>query len=181
MTKSGAAAGTQTERTTVRRQKQGWKRITNETISEREKSGYMKLHNSSCMKSWGLLKSGTLVSCLKHFMKYSLVRFALKTIFFSLFDQQDMILIYCSKLFMIIFRGMLHYNGFAKGHGRDYGGSSWHHYRSAQPWSMTWQSNTLPSSMPPSQAMHLSSEKHDTFFSTFAAAANFQRAYLVLF
>lgn len=42
-------------------------------------------------------------------------------------------------------------------------------------------SHTLPSSTPPCQAMHLSSEKHDTFFSTFASAANFQRAYLVLF
>lgn len=57
----------------------------------------------------------------------------------------------------------------------NYGSDSWHWWRKTQPQQITWQSHALPSSTPPCQAMHLSSEKHDTFFNTFMASANFQK------
>lgn len=92
-------------------QKQGWKLITNETISEREVRLYELYRNTDGFQIWD--------TSLKHFMKYSLALAShLKTrdVFMYLFWQQGMILICCCKFYKIIHRDMLYYNSPPKGH-----------------------------------------------------------------
>lgn len=91
---------------------------------QKEKSGYMNsIETTHYVKYWGSLKSGTLVSCFKRLMKYSLVSpgqspqnkiFSFFSIFF--FDQQDVILIYSCNFCIISPWGMPYYNAPAQGY-----------------------------------------------------------------
>ena len=57
-------------------------------------------------------------------------------------------------------------------YGKDW---TWLRPREAQPQKATWQSESQPNAKPPCQALHLSTEKYDTIFSSCATAANSQK------